>query len=96
MRAFDRLLVKVPEHTWGVAQSWFLPDYVNWTNAQFDRARAQQPLGFIADNTHHGAFCTLRTLSIVLCITRLAIFILVLVPTFCCLHVDVASSTAPN
>ena len=49
------LLVKVPEHTWGVAQSWFLPDYVNWTNAQFDRARAQQPLGFIADNTHHGA-----------------------------------------
>ena len=72
MRAFDRLLVKVPEHTWGVAQSWFLPDYVNWTNAQFDRARAQQPLGFIADNTHHGAFCTLRTLSIVLCITRLA------------------------
>lgn len=56
MRAFDRLLIKVPEHTWGVAQSWFLPDYVNWTNAQFDRARAQQPLGFIADNTHHGAF----------------------------------------
>jgi hypothetical protein len=25
MRAFDRLLIKVPEHTWGVAQSWFLP-----------------------------------------------------------------------
>jgi hypothetical protein len=32
---------------WGVAQSWFLPDYVNWTNAQFDRARAQQPRGFV-------------------------------------------------
>lgn len=56
MRAFDRLLVKVPEHTWGVAQSWFLPDYVNWTNAQFDRARAQQSLGFIADNTHHADY----------------------------------------
>ena len=39
MRAFDRLLVKVPEHTWGVAQGWFLPDYVNYTNVQFDRAR---------------------------------------------------------
>lgn len=56
MRAFDRLLIKVPEHTWGVAQSWFLPDYVNWTNAQFDRARAQQPLGFVADNTHHADY----------------------------------------
>ena len=61
MRAFDRLLVKVPEHTWGVAQSWFLPDYVNWTNAQFDKARAQQPLGFVADNTHH-ADCTSHAL----------------------------------
>jgi hypothetical protein len=30
MVAFDRLMVKVPEHTWGVAQSWFLPDYANW------------------------------------------------------------------
>ena len=29
MRAFDRLLIKVPEHTWGVAQGWFLPDYEN-------------------------------------------------------------------
>ena len=42
MKAFDRLLIKVPEHTWGVAQTWFLPDYENWTNVQFDSARAQQ------------------------------------------------------
>jgi hypothetical protein len=28
VRAFDRMLVKVPEHTWGVAQSWFLPESV--------------------------------------------------------------------
>ena len=58
MRAFDRLLVKVPEHTWGVAQSWFLPDYQNWTNAQFDAARAQQQYGFVADNTHHADYNT--------------------------------------
>jgi hypothetical protein len=47
MRAFDRLLVKVPEHTWGVAGQIFMPDYENYTNAQFDAARAaQQPTGF--------------------------------------------------
>ena len=47
MRAFDRLLVKVPEHTWGVASQIFMPDYANWTNAQFDAARAVAlPAGF--------------------------------------------------
>ena len=38
MRAFDRLLVKVPEHTWGLAQSWFTADYANYTNVQFRAA----------------------------------------------------------
>ena len=32
MRAFDRLLTQVPEHTWGVAQGWFLPDYANYVS----------------------------------------------------------------
>eukprot|EP01052_Picozoa_sp_SAG31_P022598 SAG31_NODE_1804_length_7234_cov_3.340855_5_plen_463_part_00 len=58
MRAFDRLLVKVPEHTWGVAQSWFLPDYENYTNVQFDLARSQQSLGFIKNNTKHADYNT--------------------------------------
>ena len=43
MRAFDRLMVKVPEHTWGVASQVFLNDYENWTNAQFDKARVSVP-----------------------------------------------------
>ena len=43
MRAFDRLLVKVPEHTWGVASQVFMGDYDNWTNAQFDKARVSFP-----------------------------------------------------
>jgi hypothetical protein len=42
------------EHTWGVAQSWFLPDYTNWSNVDFDKARAQQPDGFIYNNTVSG------------------------------------------
>jgi len=36
MRAADRLLVKVPEHTWGVAMAWFLPDFMNYSNVDFD------------------------------------------------------------
>eukprot|EP00730_Choanoeca_flexa_P005701 TRINITY_DN12004_c0_g2_i1.p1 TRINITY_DN12004_c0_g2~~TRINITY_DN12004_c0_g2_i1.p1 ORF type:complete len:799 (+),score=141.55 TRINITY_DN12004_c0_g2_i1:145-2397(+) len=56
MMAFDRLMVKVPEHTWGVAQTWFLPDYENWTNTQFDAARRQA--GFILNNTHHADYNT--------------------------------------
>jgi hypothetical protein len=40
--------LKVPEHTAGVAMQIFLPDYQNWTNAQFDAARhAQAPTGFL-------------------------------------------------
>jgi hypothetical protein len=56
MQRFERLLVKVPEHTWGVAQGWFLPDNVNWTNVQFDAARAQQPLGFVSNNAQHADY----------------------------------------
>ena len=56
MRAFDRLLVKIPEHTWGVAQGWFLPDYENYTNVQFDKARAQQARGFVRDNRKHADY----------------------------------------
>jgi hypothetical protein len=57
MVAFDRLLVKVPEHTWGVAQAWFLPDYENYTNAAFDAARAAGAAhGFVANNTAHADY----------------------------------------
>ena len=58
VKAFDRLLVKVPEHTWGVAQSWFLPDYANWTNWAFDLARLQQSEGFVQNNTLHADYNT--------------------------------------
>ena len=57
MVAFDRLLVKVPEHTWGVAQAWFLPDYENYTNAAFDAARAAGAAhGFVPNNTAHADY----------------------------------------
>ena len=49
MKAFDRLLTKIPEHTWGVSTAWFLQDYENYTNAQFNVARGQQ--GFLQNNT---------------------------------------------
>jgi hypothetical protein len=39
-----------------VAQSWFLPDYVNFTNAAFDVARQQ--VGFISNNTNHADYNT--------------------------------------
>jgi len=42
----------------GVAQSWFLPDNENYTNVQFDLARAQQPLGFIKNNTYQADYNT--------------------------------------
>ena len=57
-QAFDRLLTKIPEHTAGVAHVWFLPDNENYTNPQFDRARAQQPLGFIHDNRKQADYNT--------------------------------------
>jgi len=58
MQAFDRLLMQVPEHTAGVAHVWFLMDNENYTNVQFDRARAQQPLGFILDNRNQADYNT--------------------------------------
>eukprot|EP00041_Stephanoeca_diplocostata_P034253 m.1154078 g.1154078 ORF g.1154078 m.1154078 type:complete len:814 (-) comp24488_c0_seq7:2031-4472(-) len=56
IKALDTLLVKIPEHTWGVAQGWFLPDYENYTNVKFDAARAQRGMGFVKDNTHHADY----------------------------------------
>jgi hypothetical protein len=56
MQRFERLLMQVPEHTAGVAHFWFLMDNENYTNAQFDRARAQQPQGFVADNRKHADY----------------------------------------
>ena len=38
---FDRLLTKIPEHTWGEDTTWYLHDYSNWTNAQIGAAMAQ-------------------------------------------------------
>ena len=46
---FDRLLTKIPEHTWGEDTTWYLSsdlggrgyplgDYENWTNTQFQHA----------------------------------------------------------
>lgn len=34
MQRFDRLLTKIPEHTWGEDNTWYLGDNTNWTNAQ--------------------------------------------------------------
>ena len=34
MQRFDRLLTKIPEHTWGEDTTWYLGDDANWTNAQ--------------------------------------------------------------
>jgi hypothetical protein len=49
MKRFDRLLTKIPEHTWGEDTTWYLSkytgyrsyplgDYMNWTNPQFQAA----------------------------------------------------------
>ena len=48
MQRFDRLLTKIPEHTWGEDTTWYLSrdmggrgfpmgDYENWTNVQFHK-----------------------------------------------------------
>jgi hypothetical protein len=55
LKALDRLLIKVPEHTWGVAQSWFLSDNANWTNPQFAAARAAAP-PFVRDNANYADY----------------------------------------
>ena len=35
--------------------SWFLPDNANWTNAQFEAARAAAPQ-FVADNANYADY----------------------------------------
>ena len=35
--------VQIPEHTWGEDTTWYLHDYLNWTNAQIDAAMLQVP-----------------------------------------------------
>jgi hypothetical protein len=39
---FDRLLTKIPEHTWGEDTTWYLHDYDNWTNPQITTAMHQE------------------------------------------------------
>ncbi len=41
MQRFDRLLTKIPEHTWGEDTTWYLGDNYNWSNAQVHSALAQ-------------------------------------------------------
>jgi hypothetical protein len=54
MQRFDRLLTKIPEHTWGEDTTWYLSrylgyrsyplgDYMNWTNVQFETALKTSP-----------------------------------------------------
>lgn len=57
--ALDRLLVKVPEHTWGISTAWFLKDYENYTNVQFEAARSiGMKQGFLTDNRLHADYNT--------------------------------------
>ena len=35
---FDLLLTQIPEHTWGLDTTFYLDDYLNWTNAQLEAA----------------------------------------------------------
>jgi len=42
MQRFDRLLTKIPEHTWGEDTTWYLHDYDNWTNPQITTAMHQE------------------------------------------------------
>jgi hypothetical protein len=57
MKTFDRLLVKVPEHTWGLAQSWFIPDYTNWSNVDFGKA-LKAVTAPVRDNREHADYYT--------------------------------------
>jgi len=41
MRRFDRLLTKIPEHTWGEDTTWYLGDNANWTNAAIEAVMDQ-------------------------------------------------------
>lgn len=40
------------------SQAWFLPDYTNWSNVAFDKARAQQQDGFVSNNTNRADYYT--------------------------------------
>ncbi|KDD76566.1 hypothetical protein H632_c180p1, partial [Helicosporidium sp. ATCC 50920] len=40
---FSRLLLKLPEHTWGVDVKATLADYEHWSNADFARDQADRP-----------------------------------------------------
>jgi hypothetical protein len=59
MHAFERMLLKVPEHTAGVASQVFMADYANWTNDQFDVAReASLREGFYNGSAKRGDYFT--------------------------------------
>ncbi|EIE25882.1 hypothetical protein COCSUDRAFT_46416 [Coccomyxa subellipsoidea C-169] len=42
MRNFTRMLIKVPEHTWGPDVKVYLNDYTNWSNDAFAAVQGQQ------------------------------------------------------
>ena len=50
MQRFDRLLTKIPEHTWGEDTTWYLHDYDNWTNAQLQAALGQENYRMTVDS----------------------------------------------
>ena len=57
MRAFDRLLVKVPEHTWGEDTTWYLHDYDNWTNPQINAAMMQDNYNMTVESWREQRSC---------------------------------------
>ena len=50
MQRFDRLLTKIPEHTWGEDTTWYLHDYDNWTNTQLQAALGQENYRMTVDS----------------------------------------------
>jgi hypothetical protein len=46
--AFSRLLLKIPEHTWGVDSKQYPGDYARWSNAELQRALAEGDAAFAA------------------------------------------------
>ena len=47
----------VCSQTWGLAQSWFIPDYTNWSNVDFERAKAAVTAP-LRNNTNHADYFT--------------------------------------
>jgi hypothetical protein len=41
-KEFNRLFVKIAEHTWGTDVKYWLHDFYNWSNARFEKARGQE------------------------------------------------------